>query len=115
MKYPAAKDQIAAFGLSYLSILTAELVRAFSTEELFPKLFYQWLEDYEESISSTKHSNDQNAALLLTQEMFLKEHGIRNFSIPTCWRWINLIGFTYSIQQKSYYVDGHERGDVVSR
>ena len=28
---------------------------------------------------------------------------------------MNLIGFTYSTQQKLYYVDGHERADVVSR
>lgn len=70
MKYPAAKDQIAAFGLSNLSILTVELEQAFCIEELFSKLFYQWRNDKEESISSTTLSNDQSAALLLTQECF---------------------------------------------
>jgi hypothetical protein len=45
--------------------------------------------------------------------MFLKEHKISNFSIPTCWRWMHQLGFAYSMQQKSYLVDGHERDDVV--
>jgi hypothetical protein len=46
--------------------------------------------------------------------MFLLEHGIRNFSIPTCWRWLHRLGFSYNTQRKGYYVDGHERRDVVA-
>ncbi|KAI2490938.1 hypothetical protein MHU86_23626 [Fragilaria crotonensis] len=103
MKYPDTKDQIAAFGLGNLSILTVELVRVFCIEELFPSIYQQWCNDHE----------GHQAASSLTQELFLKVHGITNFGIPTCWRWMQLIGFAYSIQQKSYYVDGHERDDVV--
>ncbi|KAI2494539.1 hypothetical protein MHU86_19998 [Fragilaria crotonensis] len=50
----------------------------------------------------------------LSQEMFLLEHGIRNFSIPTCWRWLHRLGFSYNTQKKGYYVDGHERSDVIA-
>ncbi|KAI2506316.1 hypothetical protein MHU86_8147 [Fragilaria crotonensis] len=37
MKYPDAKDQITAFGLGNLTVLTVELVQAFCIEELFPQ------------------------------------------------------------------------------
>ncbi|KAI2491822.1 hypothetical protein MHU86_22728 [Fragilaria crotonensis] len=46
--------------------------------------------------------------------MFLREHGITTLSIPTCWRWLHHLGFTYDVQRKGYYVDGHERSDVVA-
>jgi hypothetical protein len=107
MKYPDAKDEITAFGLGNLTVLTIELVHVFCIEQLFPKLFDQWRNDLEKSDSSI-------SSTLLTEEMFLKEYSICNFSIPTCWRWMRQLGFTYSVQQKSYYVDGHERDDVVA-
>ncbi|KAI2502439.1 hypothetical protein MHU86_12015 [Fragilaria crotonensis] len=113
LKYPEAKDQMTAFGLGNLSILTVELVQVFCIEELFPKLFKQWCNDIEESNSSI-NSNDHHNPASLTQERFLKEHGISNFSIPTCWRWLHQLGFTYNIQRKGYYVDGHERDDVIA-
>ncbi|KAI2495979.1 hypothetical protein MHU86_18546 [Fragilaria crotonensis] len=113
LKYPDAKDQMTAFGLGNLSILTVELVHVFCIEELFPKLFKQWNNDLGES-NSLINSDDQHQPEPLTLEMFLKEHGISNFSIPTCWRWLHQLGFTYNIQRKGYYVDGHERDDVVA-
>ena len=113
LKYPDAKDQMTAFGLGNLSILTVELVHLFCIEELFPKLFKQWSNDLGVS-HSLINSDDQHQPVPLTQEIFLKEHGISNFSIPTCWRWLHQLGFTYNIQRKGYYVDGHERDDVVA-
>jgi hypothetical protein len=102
MKYPNAKDQITAFGLGNLMVLTAELVHTFCVEELFPKLFKQWCDDIGKSTSSVNSTS-------LTQEMFLKEHSISNFSIPTCWRWMRQLGFTYSMHIKLYDVDVQRR------
>lgn len=79
----------------------------FCIEELFPRIYYlQWRDE------NDKH---QAVSFLLTHEMLRnKVHGIRSFGILTCWQWINQIGFTYySMQQKSYYVDGHERDNVI--
>ena len=107
VKYPAAKDRLAAFGLGNLSTLTVELMHGFCNEVLFPQLYQQWCRE-----NSEAYSIDEDQ--LPTQDIFLKEHSIQNFSISTCWRWMKLIGFTYCTQRKSYYVDGHERDDVVA-
>ena len=111
VKYPDAKDQLTAFGIGNLSILTVELMQAFCIDELFPKLLQQWFCKNAEAYSNEDHVT---ASSLSTQEIFLKEHGIYNFSYVTCWQWMRLIGFTYCLQRKSYYVDGHERDDVVA-
>ena len=102
MKFPNAKDQITAFGLGNLMVLTAELVHTCCVEELFPKVFKQWCDDIGKSTSSVNSTS-------LTQEMFLKEHSISNFSIPTCWRWMRQLGFTYSMHIKLYDVDVQRR------
>ena len=31
----------------------------------------------------------------------------------TIWRWLRYYGFTYDVNKRSYYTDGHERDDVV--
>ena len=35
-------------------------------------------------------------------------------SLTTTWRWMRLFGFCYDTRKKSFYVDGHERDDVVA-
>jgi len=48
------------------------------------------------------------------KEMFLKKYHLQTVLQPTIYCWmINVMGFTYCDCQKTYYVDGHEREDVV--
>jgi len=48
------------------------------------------------------------------KDMFLKRYGLETISHPTIYRWMtNVLGFSYCDRQKTYYVDGHEREDVV--
>jgi hypothetical protein len=35
-------------------------------------------------------------------------------SFSTTWRWMRLLDFKYDTRRKSFYVDGHEREDVVA-
>ena len=108
VKYPKAMDNIIAFGNKNLTTLPVEVVHSFGHDQLIPKLLLQWQDDM---IASKSLSSDRD---LLTKEMFLREHGITTLSIPTCWRWLHQLGFTYDVQRKGYYVDGHERSDVVA-
>jgi len=103
-------EEIIQFGVKSLTTLTVESVHSFCHDKLIPKLFEQWKLDIERSSGSG--NTDQNR--LLTKEMFLHEHRITSLSIPTCWRWLHRLGFTYNTQRKGYYVDGHERSDVVA-
>ena len=45
---------------------------------------------------------------------FLKTHRLESMSLTTTWRWMRLLGFQYDTRRKSFYVDGHERDDVVA-
>ena len=36
-------------------------------------------------------------------------------SLSTTWRWLRRLGFTYDTRKKSFFVDGHERANVVFR
>ena len=109
VRYPAAKDQMAAFGLSNLSTLTVETMRRFCIDDLFPKLFLQFCTENTADAYRGHHVTES----VPTMANFLQYHGIRTFAFSTCLKWMKLIGFTYSHQRKSYYVDGHERDDVV--
>jgi hypothetical protein len=50
---------------------------------------------------------------LLTMDRFLETHGLSTVSLTTVWKWMRDLGFSYDLRKKSYYVDGHERSDVV--
>ena len=49
-----------------------------------------------------------------TIETILEDHGLTNLCQKTVLNWMTTMGFKYSPKQKSYYVDGHERPEVVS-
>lgn len=100
-KYPVAMDEIIQFGVKNLTTLSLESVHGFCHDILIPKLFEQWQSE----------NRDQDR---LTKDMFLAEHRLSTLSIPTCWRWLHRLGFTYNTKQKGYYVDGHERSDVIA-
>jgi len=44
----------------------------------------------------------------------LKGCRLKNISQPTVYRWMKTLGFSYCDRRKTYYVDGHERDDVVA-
>ena len=45
--------------------------------------------------------------------MFLQAHRLSTLSLVTVYRWMTHLGMKYRTKSKSYYVDGHERKDVV--
>jgi hypothetical protein len=45
---------------------------------------------------------------------FMKDHRLSNFSPQTTLRWMKRLGMKCDLNRKSYYVDGHERADVVA-
>jgi len=49
----------------------------------------------------------------MSTELFLKQCSLENVSQPTVYRWMKLLGFSYCDRHKTYYVDGHERDDVI--
>jgi hypothetical protein len=46
-------------------------------------------------------------------DYLLQSYVERPISITTTWRWLKRLGFSYSHRKKSFFVDGHERPDVI--
>ena len=66
-------------------------------------------------------SGDSTAATTSTRgtehdinELFLRAHILESMRFTTAWQWMRLLGFRYDMRRKSFYVDGHERDNVVA-
>jgi hypothetical protein len=119
--YPCAKEQIVSFGLKNLAHLSIEAVYQFILSTVVPRLAALWIKESlddaattsstpSSSNNSTTGANEDDDVVLL----FLRAHRRKNFSFSTSWKWMRLLGFDYNNRRKSYYVDGHEREDVVA-
>ncbi len=49
----------------------------------------------------------------LNLQQFMLLVGLKKVDVTTVWRWLRLLGFTYSTTTKSYYIDGHEKEENV--
>jgi hypothetical protein len=122
--FPDAKDQIVSFALKNLAKLTIEGVHDFILSKVIQRLITLWKSDVAASFSSsptttrTSTTNDSTNEELSDHDdwirLFLKAHRLESFSLTTGWRWMRLLGFHYDLKKKSFYVDGHEREDVVA-
>ena len=62
----------------------------------------------EEASNSTMQQNTIRDCLL---RVYLESP----ISLSTTWRWLRRLGFTYDTRKKSFFVDGHERPNVIFR
>jgi len=92
--YPVMKQLIRRFCLNNLIDLTIEKVLDYVKYVAIPECIKQ---DGEE----------------MTTASFLHQCGLKKISQSTIYRWMKLLGFSYCNRRKTYYVDGHERDDVV--
>jgi hypothetical protein len=130
--YPNAKDQIVAFGVKNLATLTIEGLHDFIVSIVIPRLALLWQKD-EEAVAATADASTTNSSGTscgsntappatsntennqeVVNELFLRAYGLESMSFTTAWRWMRLLGFQYDARKKSFYVDGHEREDVVA-
>jgi hypothetical protein len=107
--FPNAKDQIIAFGIKNLATLTIESVHDFILSTVLPTLTVLW--EKEMMIPDRDITPEAGSQAICS---FLKVHRLESMSLTTTWRWMRLLGFQYDTRKKSFYVDGHERDDVVA-
>ena len=116
--YPDAKDQIASFGVKNVGTLTIESVHDFIITSILPRLTSTWQkEEFNDSAgfsistatNTTCSKHDDESTI-----NFLNAHGLELMSLTTTWRWMRLLGFNNDTKKKGFYVDGHERDDVVA-
>jgi len=94
--FPFIKRHIRDFCLSDLANMSIDKVRNYVLCDAIP---YCMMKD---SITDDE------------KESFLKRYGLRTMSQSTIYCWMtSILGFSYCDRKKTYYVDGHEREDVV--
>ena len=119
--FPDAKDQIVSFGLKNLAMLTIESLHDFIVSTVFPRLTKTWMSEqqikHDITTADGSFASDSVAngdAVQNTIPLFLQTHGLKSMCLSTTWRWMRLLGFKHDQKKKSFYVDGHERHDVVA-
>ncbi|KAG7357902.1 hypothetical protein IV203_014515 [Nitzschia inconspicua] len=98
--FPDAATEIKQFCRVNLLNLNVETVHQFIWNKVFPKIYAVWASEQ----TSRGH----------TLQSFLKLFRISVFSPQTTLSWMKQLGMKYANHKKSYYVDGHEREDVVT-
>ena len=63
-----------------------------------------------EELCLSKERNDNE----YTMKDLLKEYKLKNLTLNTVYRWLELLGFRYKPRKKSYYVDSHESEENVN-
>ena len=105
------------FCIENLSDLTVEMAK----DQLMIKIIPSAVESVkkEESTSDNASSNNdednKNKNKRLKQDSLLHRYLQSPISSSTTWRWLHSLGFSYSARKKTFFVDGHERQDVLVR
>jgi hypothetical protein len=101
-----------------LATLTIEGVHDFIVSSVIPRLAAVWKKDQEQDTTDNNHSTTIVTTSRDHQhninKSFLQAQRLESMSVTTAWRWMRLLGFRYDARRKSFYVNGHERDDVVA-
>lgn len=108
--FPEAKTSIVEWCHSNIRDLSCEKLHAYIHDTLIPeRLLPRWREMRAEIVGEPPLPDDVNEQRV----MFLKAYGLTQLSLRTVLVWMHHLGMKYANRSKSFYVDGHERPDVI--
>ncbi|CAB9524134.1 unknown protein [Seminavis robusta] len=92
VNHPSAATAMQEYGNNNIQKLSLDFMGDFVRDTLIPQLA---------------------AEQKVTKEAFLKANGLKNVCFNTIHRWLRFLGFKRSVYKKGFYVDVHERPDIV--
>ena len=101
--YPKAKEMLQMYTKTNLLGLTVDMVFEYVQQHVLPRTYALWLSEQ----PSSDHKDDHS------YQSFLKAHRLLKFTPQTALNWMKRLGMRYDTNKKTYYVDGHERTDVI--
>jgi hypothetical protein len=105
--YPIAKEMLQMYTKTNLLGLTVDMVFEHVQQHILPRTYAVWLsEQVSEQASSDNKDNH-------SYQSFLQAHRLLKFTPQTALNWMKRLGMRYDTNKKTYYVDGHERTDVI--
>jgi hypothetical protein len=97
---PDLKDAIVHYARDHLHELSASLLFHYLHEEALPAL----VERKKEELDNPQYN----------KEDLLAEHQLGKLTLRTVYKWMERLGFQYQPRMKCYYVDGHEKTEVIA-
>ena len=73
------------------------------------------VDEYASTDCDDKEDENENNRQQQIQNCLLQVYLDFPISISTTWHWLRRLGFSYDTRKKSFFVDGHERPNVVFR
>ena len=95
---PILKDKFISFAKSNIIGLTGEVLFDYFHNTIIPDL-----------IEDEKYETGEK----ISKDALLKQYGLTKLCLGTIYKWMASFGFKYCTSKKTYYVDGHEKPEVV--
>lgn len=115
--YPEQKTLITKYAMENLNILTMEMMHDFIHKTLLPNLKEQMVSELREELNAMESEEGrgeiEERIESITVDSILKESHLSVLNAETIRRWMHKLGFTYEDRKKCFFVDVHERDDVV--
>jgi hypothetical protein len=92
---PDLHQSLIAYARANLSTLSGELIHQYLFCTAIPGI-----------VAKVKRETGQSE---YDTAQFLSDNNLTTLSLNTVYNWLGLLGFTYSLSRKSYYVDSHEK------
>ena len=111
---PDAGETIKTFIWKNLDGITVQQVMEYIHQTVLLNVAGHFL-DVEEGTEAAQEQIEglHEGILSISRKEVLKFYGLESISHSTVYRWMLCLGMTYCERKKKFYVDGHERKDVV--
>ena len=117
---PDVKQHILEYGRANLNGLTVESMRDYIVEIILPRMVLNRKDELRKMLKQIEEEGGDQDIDEIEEELeavsvqtILNAHGIRVLANDTVLRWMHKLGFKYQARKKNYFVDAHERPDVV--
>ena len=107
-----------AYCIENLADLTIEMARNHLVNVLIPSAAAG--DEEQGRLPVVEEEQEDHASSTVTTSSTIRSSLLQDYvknpiSMTTTWRWLRRLGFIYDTRKKSFFVDGHERLDVVVR
>ena len=107
---PDASEAIRKYVRENLDGISVQKVHEYIHDNVIPYVAGHFLDDKNRDDKIGQVHDD---IISISKQEVLKFYRLQNLSITTVFRWMGRLGMKYCERKKNYYVDGHERADVV--
>lgn len=114
---PEQKTLIVKYALDNLNKLTMQLMHEYIHNTLLPDMKEKLVSELRETLDGMEDGEDKRELEeqigLVTVDSILKENHLTVLNEETVRQWMHKLGFKYEERKKCFFVDVHEREDVV--